>query len=160
VPVRPFGYAARSTQWRCRATLAAERSGASPPVSKQAAGVPSAWSKFFPQPPRDHADGATLDRRRRASRPVFREATSMTHIPHLPAHPAAPRVHDSNRSESEGGASPTLRLRRPLPQRGPEGPGSRKPQQRATSSKQRGKNRSPGRAGHAIVPEQPSSYAA
>ena len=48
VPERPSGYAARSTQWRCRATLAAKRSGASLPATREAAGVPSAWSQSHP----------------------------------------------------------------------------------------------------------------
>ena len=36
VPRQPSGNAARVTQWRCRATLAAERSGASVPVLREA----------------------------------------------------------------------------------------------------------------------------
>ena len=77
VPVRPSGNAARSTQWRCRATLAAVRSGAAVPARKEAAGVLSAWSQPFNHPSRDRADGATLDRRRRARRPRFRDAVSV-----------------------------------------------------------------------------------
>jgi len=53
-----------------RATPAAERSGAAVHVAWEAAGAPSAWSQFVNSPPRDHADGATLGRRRRTRRPV------------------------------------------------------------------------------------------
>ena len=74
VLVRPSGYAARSTQWRCRATLAVDRSSASYPVRKEAAGAPSAWPQPFNYPSRDHADGATLGRRRRTRRPVLKDA--------------------------------------------------------------------------------------
>jgi hypothetical protein len=50
-------------------------SGAPVPATREAAGVPSAWSQSFNSPPRDHADGATLGRLRRTRRPGFREAT-------------------------------------------------------------------------------------
>jgi hypothetical protein len=49
-------------------------SGAPFPVLVEAAGVPSAWLQPFNRPSRDRADGATLGRRRRTSRPVIREA--------------------------------------------------------------------------------------
>jgi hypothetical protein len=73
------------SQCRCRATLAVDRSSASAPAAREAAGVRSAWSQSFNHPPRDHADRATLGRRRRTRRPVFREArnreiTSQQHL--------------------------------------------------------------------------------
>jgi len=74
VPGRPSGCAARSTQWRYRATLAVELSGAAVHGAKEAAGVPSAWSQLFNHPSRDHADGATLGRRRRTRRPGLQDA--------------------------------------------------------------------------------------
>ena len=51
VPERPSGNAARTTQWRCRATLAAGRSGASVPAREEAAGARAAWSQTLNQPP-------------------------------------------------------------------------------------------------------------
>ena len=59
----------------CRATLAVHRSGAPLQATKEAAGVPSAWSQFLNPPPRDRADGATLGRRRRTGRLGLRDAT-------------------------------------------------------------------------------------
>ena len=76
VPVLPSGNAARFTQWRCRATLAVERSGAAAPVREEAAGARSAWSQPFNHQPRDHADGATLGCQRQTRRPECREATA------------------------------------------------------------------------------------
>ena len=93
VPRRPSGNAARSTQWRCRATLAAERTGASLPARREAAGASSAWSQPFNRPSRDHADDATLGCRRQPRRPVLREAASVmvdnqpTHETHRPLDP-------------------------------------------------------------------------
>ena len=52
-----------------RATLAVDRSGASVPVRKEAAGARAAWSQIFPLPPRDHAARATLGHRGRHRRP-------------------------------------------------------------------------------------------
>ena len=74
----------------CRATLAAERPGASVPVTKQAAGAPSAWSQSFNCPPRDRADGATLGRRRRTRRPGLRKG-STRYPPHPPLTTSRPQ---------------------------------------------------------------------
>jgi len=46
------------------ATPAVHRPRVAVPVTKQAAGVPSAWSQSFNHPPRDRADGAMLGRLR------------------------------------------------------------------------------------------------
>ena len=61
VPDRPPGFAALPAQ--CHTGLPREaRSILVLPAQRQAAGVPSVWSQPSPLPPRDHADGATLDR--------------------------------------------------------------------------------------------------
>jgi hypothetical protein len=59
--------------------------------SKEAAGVPSAWSQPFNPPPRDHADGATLGRHGRTRRPVLtfdipgrRDRNGVWSMPRLP----------------------------------------------------------------------------
>ncbi len=68
VPEKPYGDASRSAQGPCRAPSGSAMRSALP-ATRQAAGAPSAWSQPSPQPPRDHADGATLGRRdARASR--------------------------------------------------------------------------------------------
>ncbi len=73
VPDRPPGNAARCAQWRCRAPPGSAMRSALP-AQREAAGAPSAWSQPFTYPSRDHADGATLGRRRRTRRPVPRES--------------------------------------------------------------------------------------
>ena len=92
-----------------RATLGQPPSGAAVHAEKQAAGAPSVWSQFFNHPSRDHTDGATLGRRRRTRRPVFREAPATAYTSRLPTPPAVSRIRDSNHYETEGAASPTLR---------------------------------------------------
>ncbi len=79
VPDERHSDVSRPAQGPCRAPSgSALRSAA--PATKQAAGVPSAWSQPSPPPTRDHADGATLGRRdanasRRPRRPVTRSAS-------------------------------------------------------------------------------------
>ena len=122
-----------------RATLAMDRSSAPLPATKQATGAPSAWSQSFNHPPRDHADGATLGRRRRTRRPVLRKAKitvavcgcgDVEILPALsarvcrvivpvlkglaaghecPAYSSDESRIAINRCDSEGGASPTGR---------------------------------------------------
>jgi len=112
VPMRPSGYAARFTQWRCRATLAEERPGAAVHVAKQAAGVPTAWSQSFQSTfarPRRWCDAGTPQAARKAG--VWGSRITWN-ISHAPAHPTITRTRDPSRSKTEGGASPTLRSRR------------------------------------------------
>jgi len=80
VPARSPQERVSSRTMSCRATLAAERSGAPLPAANEAAGAPSAWSQSLTLLSRDHADGATLGRPRleprRTRRPVLNDGPS------------------------------------------------------------------------------------
>ena len=96
VPERPSGNATRSTQWRCRATLAVESSGASVPVRREAVGVPSAWSQSSNHPPtrpRRWCDAGPPPNRRRIRRPVLQEADE----PHTSAPTGTPHCLSDTR---------------------------------------------------------------
>jgi len=118
VPQQPSGNVVGSTQWRCRATLAAERPGAAVHATREAAGATSAGSQpspFAPARPRRWCDAGPPKADQKAGAPGRRERRR---TPHLQARPTISRIRDLNRHDSEGGASPTLRrpgrTRRPV----------------------------------------------
>ena len=168
VPDRPSGFAARSTQWRCRATLAVKRSGAAVHTAKEAAGVPSAWSQPLNQPPRDHADGATLGRRvhpasQKAGAPGSRQGT--------PTGTAQPQPHvtlSGAASEAAESKGPPIQRGGPLRERRSRTCGDLSTRSRTLSLKvtcsqnrirARGKHSPPGRAGYVIVLVRPTGAA-
>jgi len=68
VQAQPPGGQTRSTQCRCRATLAAERRGSSAPAQREAAGARAAWSRpsRYPARPRCSCDAGTADTSQKA----------------------------------------------------------------------------------------------
>ena len=103
-----------------------KRFGASVPVLREAAGVPSAWLQTFNHPSRDHADGATLGRQRRTSRPGLWDARSRGPYP---ASRLVPRSHRDTIRTATGlkvGPAPPYGRRDARPHNGgPEGRCSR-----------------------------------